>query len=430
MRTNKRLKINIVKFKTFRGKSRRLVAIPLTRCQISCDHYIYEAEFTTSSTQSFLFMISPKGLRPPNNWQDFESLCKKLWGEIWQCREVKKNGRNGQAQHGVDVYGMPSGERSYIGIQCKGKDIHFGRGFTENEILQEIEKVKLFQPALRKLYLATTAPKDAHIERFVREIHVKHLEQGMFEVHLFSWEDIVDLIDENKVVHDWYVHSQQYRRSQEVSVAIVAPEDGLARCRFKRVKAMQRLFTEEPTTGSLWDYFNPGTLSPLLNRGISPERENLSFFQMSLAITNSGSIPIEDYQVEISFKDLVQGISNTNKEGGLSGIGSAFDEVSIDEEQPLVQFLPRHKVLVPGHTRQIDFFVKPVFSIEPSNLIVFWRLLSKDFRDNGEFTIRVVTFAFDREEYKYVNDPSRVGLVVEEIKDLYRDDEVDVDQFI
>lgn len=427
MRTNKRLKINIVKFKTFRGKSRRLVAILLTRCLLSCDHYLYEAEYTTSFIQSFLFMISPKGLRPPNNWQDFESLCKKLWGEIWQCPEIKKNGRNGQAQYGVDIYGIPRGEKYYIGIQCKGKDSHFGSGFKKEEILQEIEKVKLFQPALRKLYLATTAQKDAHIEGFVRETHVKHLEQGMFEVHLFSWEDIVDLIDENKVVHDWYVHSQQYRRNQEVSVAIVAPEDAEAWCGFKRVKAMQRLFTEKPTTGSLWDYLNLGTLSPLMNRGISPERENLSFFQMSLAITNSGSLPIEDYLVEISFKDRVQGISNTNKEGGLSGIGSAFDEVSIDDEQHLVQFLPRHKVLVPGQTRQIDFFVKPVFSIESSNLIVFWRLLSKDFKDSGEFTIRVVTFAIDREEYKYVNDPSRVGRVVEEIKDLYGDDEMDVE---
>jgi hypothetical protein len=87
-------------------------------------------------------------------------------------------------------------------------------------------------------------------------------------------------------------------------------------------------------------------------------------------------------------------------------------------------------VLVSGQTRQIDFFVKPVFSIEPSNLIILWRLLSSDFRDSGEFTIRVVTFAFDREEYKYVNDPSRVGRVVEEIKDLYGDDEMDLKQFV
>ena len=33
-----------------------------------------------------------KSLPKPQNWQDFETLCKKLWGEIWSCPEIKKNG--------------------------------------------------------------------------------------------------------------------------------------------------------------------------------------------------------------------------------------------------------------------------------------------------------------------------------------------------
>jgi hypothetical protein len=49
-------------------------------------------------------MKAKKQLRKPENWQDFESLCKKLWGEIWNCPEIKKNGRKGQPQHGVDIY--------------------------------------------------------------------------------------------------------------------------------------------------------------------------------------------------------------------------------------------------------------------------------------------------------------------------------------
>ncbi|MES2380631.1 MAG: hypothetical protein V4538_06305 [Bacteroidota bacterium] len=39
-------------------------------------------------------MEAPKLLRRPANWQDFESLCKMLWGELWKCPdEIKKNGR-------------------------------------------------------------------------------------------------------------------------------------------------------------------------------------------------------------------------------------------------------------------------------------------------------------------------------------------------
>jgi hypothetical protein len=40
-------------------------------------------------------MEASKSLRRPTSWQDFETLCKKLWGEIWSCPEIKKNGRSG-----------------------------------------------------------------------------------------------------------------------------------------------------------------------------------------------------------------------------------------------------------------------------------------------------------------------------------------------
>jgi hypothetical protein len=137
-------------------------------------------------------MQAPQSLRRPTNWQDFESLCKKLWGEIWQCPEIKKNGRAGQSQHGVDIYGIPNGEIQYYGIQCKGKDEYSNKQFTEDEIINEIEKAKAFTPSLKKFYLATTAVKDATIETFVRIKNIESINAGYFSIDIFSWEDIVD----------------------------------------------------------------------------------------------------------------------------------------------------------------------------------------------------------------------------------------------
>ena len=55
-----------------------------------------------------------KTLGKPENWQDFESLCKKLWGEIFSIpNKIKKNGRLGQEQAGVDVYGILCVKRNY-----------------------------------------------------------------------------------------------------------------------------------------------------------------------------------------------------------------------------------------------------------------------------------------------------------------------------
>lgn len=60
-------------------------------------------------------MIAPTQIRPPENWQDFELLCK-IVGEIWNCPDIiKRNGRSGQKQCGVDIYGTPNGSTEYYG---------------------------------------------------------------------------------------------------------------------------------------------------------------------------------------------------------------------------------------------------------------------------------------------------------------------------
>ena len=33
-----------------------------------------------------------QSLPKPQNWYDLETLCKKLWGDVWECPEIKKNG--------------------------------------------------------------------------------------------------------------------------------------------------------------------------------------------------------------------------------------------------------------------------------------------------------------------------------------------------
>jgi len=116
-------------------------------------------------------MKAPQTLRRPANWQDFETLCKKLWGEIWKCPEIQKNGRLGQDQSGVDIFGTPIGENGYYGIQCKGKSEYNDQHpqFTVKEIAKEIKKAKKFTPALKKLYFATTAVNDSKIQAYIRK---------------------------------------------------------------------------------------------------------------------------------------------------------------------------------------------------------------------------------------------------------------------
>ncbi|HEX4372081.1 MAG TPA: hypothetical protein VHZ50_02140, partial [Puia sp.] len=151
-----------------------------------------------------------KKIQRPENWQDFESLCKMLWGEIWECSEIQKNGRSGQSQNGVDVCGIPKNENGYFGIQCKGKDDFSNANLSFDEINLELDKAKKFTPPLKKFYFATTAKKDVNIEEYIRNKNLEYKSQGLFEVHLFAWDDITDLIYENRNTFNSYLNDAKF----------------------------------------------------------------------------------------------------------------------------------------------------------------------------------------------------------------------------
>lgn len=162
-----------------------------------------------------------KTLRKPENWQDFESLCKKLWGEIWKVpNEIRKNGRSGQSQCGVDIYAIPSEKKNYWGIQCKGKDEYTKSKLTKIEIDSEIRKAKTFKPELETFIFATTSNKDAKIEEYVRIKDLESRKNGSFKILLFSWEDIVELIEENPATFNYYVNAQNYRDHYQINVTL------------------------------------------------------------------------------------------------------------------------------------------------------------------------------------------------------------------
>ena len=125
----------------------------------------------------------------------FEDLCHALFKQVWQDQLAQKNGRRGQAQHGVDVFGSPNGDRqSYWGVQCKGKDSNYGSLAEWPEILVEIDKAEHFSPRLDHWIFATTAPVDANLQRAARELSVDRKSKGLFSVDVLGWEEILALM--------------------------------------------------------------------------------------------------------------------------------------------------------------------------------------------------------------------------------------------
>jgi hypothetical protein len=124
----------------------------------------------------------------PQNWQDFESICHRLWIEIWNDAGAKKNGRQGQPQNGVDIYGRPIYSSLFAGIQCKDKKGQLGSELGKEELEVECEKARKFTPELKAFTLATTAPRDVEIQKHSRLLS----DSGSFPftVDVSAWDDI------------------------------------------------------------------------------------------------------------------------------------------------------------------------------------------------------------------------------------------------
>ena len=142
---------------------------------------------------------------PPQNWQDFESLCCDLWAQIWNDENTKKHGRSGQPQNGIDIYGYPlNANGGCYGIQCKKKDNSSDSTLTVSELESEIKKATRFSPKIECFIMATTSAKDVIVEKKAREITETNKKNGLFSVHVFGWSDIVEKLSKYPDVMNKY----------------------------------------------------------------------------------------------------------------------------------------------------------------------------------------------------------------------------------
>jgi len=134
-----------------------------------------------------------------------ESLSHAVPGDL-DDPFAKKNGRSGQAQHGVDIFGRPHGVGSeWVGVQCKGKEEGYGAKASLPEFKSELAKAEGFTPSLTRWIFATTSPSDAILQKACREIAQQRSASGKFDVEFLSWDDIQSLLAERpSVLRDFY----------------------------------------------------------------------------------------------------------------------------------------------------------------------------------------------------------------------------------
>jgi hypothetical protein len=140
-----------------------------------------------------------KQIAPPKSWETFEDLCLALFKCVWHDPLAQKNGRRGQPQHGVDVFGSPTGRAtSFFGVQCKGKDQGLGSQVTVGELETELAKADRFQPALAYWVFATTAPTDVALQEAARKLSLDRTLRGHFPLTVLGWGDLQALLIEHR----------------------------------------------------------------------------------------------------------------------------------------------------------------------------------------------------------------------------------------
>lgn len=325
-----------------------------------------------------------KQLPKPENWQDFETLCKKLWGEIWNIpNKIKKNGRQGQPQHGVDVYGIPERQQNYWGIQCKGKDDYTKAQLTEKEIDIEIQKARKFQPELATFIFATTANKDSKIEQYIRIKDVENRKADSFEILLFCWEDIVDLIEENRNTYNFYVQSQHFRAEFDFQVLINDSEAPVLTPKYYKTTRIYKV--KKPTYNPRY----PGSGALFLDGGgiRSSTRRNLARCRLTFTLQNIGGRVIEDWKVLFSIQGEYEELSDADPDIDRMGINKILrinSALTLKDNKFGFQIL---SPLIQKDSRTFDLWLKP--KERPYELLVNWKILARDFDKEGAITIDI-----------------------------------------
>lgn len=133
--------------------------------------------------------LSNTSLPKPDNWQVFERAARVLIACVLDDPKTQVNGRSGQEQCGVDIYGYRS-PGHIVGVQCKQKHKN---NVTVKELRSEVDKAKKFRPRLSEFILITTAPRDQKIQECARTITDELANTSHpFHVSVWGWEDITE----------------------------------------------------------------------------------------------------------------------------------------------------------------------------------------------------------------------------------------------
>lgn len=144
----------------------------------------------------------------PTNWQDFEIFMKDFFNEKYG-NGFDRYGREGQAQHGIDILGSHDGKN--IGIQCK----RYEESLTIGKIKKEAIKADKGPINLQEYIFATTDKRDAKIQKDLLQLNSDREKNSLTKIQIMFWETIEDEINSNIKIQEKYYNAIQSKIDPE-----------------------------------------------------------------------------------------------------------------------------------------------------------------------------------------------------------------------
>ena len=119
----------------------------------------------------------------PKSEDEWEDMVLDAMRLVWKDPNAQRNGRRGQRQHGIDIFGIADGQQ--VGAQAKNMD-----RLSETAAKYEIEEAEYFQPKIQAFYFAVAGPRDAAFQQFVRLLSANRTSRAAFPVHVLFFDDI------------------------------------------------------------------------------------------------------------------------------------------------------------------------------------------------------------------------------------------------
>lgn len=121
----------------------------------------------------------------PTGDGEFEDMCARIYGTVFNDPLPQTNGRRGQKQGGIDVFiDAPEGR---LGIQCK----RYADGALKlKHVVHEVSEADKATSPIASLIVATTATSDAILLREVQDLSDARIAKGKYPVKIEFWQDL------------------------------------------------------------------------------------------------------------------------------------------------------------------------------------------------------------------------------------------------